>query len=217
MKTDKQLQKDVMAELKWEPSVHAEHIGVEVNNGVVTLAGHVDTYAEKLNAEHAAQRVTGVKALAVEMNVKLTGITQRTDSDIAHSVQNVLLWTTFLTKDTVKVMVEDGWVTLTGEVERAYQRTTAVVAVRYLLGVKGVSNQITVKTSIAPGTIKADIVAALKRRATAESDKLSVVVSGSEVTLGGNCHTWAERELASDAAWNTPGVNSVVDNITISY
>lgn len=217
MKTDQQLQKDVMAELKWEPSVHAEHIGVEVADGVVTLAGHVQSYAEKINAEHAAQRVAGVKALAVEMDVKLTGISPRTDADIAHSVQNVLLWTTFLGKDTIKVMVEGGWVTLTGEVERGYQRTTAVAAVRYLFGVTGVSNQITVKTSIAPSTIKADIEAALLRRATAESDKLSVFVSGSEVTLKGNCHTWAERELASNAAWNTPGVNSVVDNITISY
>ena len=217
MKTDQQLQKDVMAELKWEPSVHAEHIGVEVNDGVVTLAGHVDTHAEKINAEHAAQRVAGVKALAVEMNVKLSGITKRTDSDIAHSVQSVLMWTTFQTKDTVKVMVEDGWVTLTGQVERAYQRTTAVKAVRYLLGVKGVNNQITVKTSLETNTIKADIESALKRRATAESDKLSVFVSGAEVTLTGSCHTWAERELASDAAWNTPGVNSVVDNITIAY
>ncbi|WP_426146914.1 BON domain-containing protein [Polaromonas sp. DSR2-3-2] len=217
MKTDTQLQKDAIAELKWEPSVHAEHIGVEVVDGVVTLTGHVNTYAEKINAEHAAERVAGVKALAVEMNVKLTGISKRTDSDIAHSVQNVLLWTTFLTKDTVKIMVEDGWVTLTGEVERAFQRTAADRAFRYLLGVKGVANQITVKTSIASSTIKADIEAALKRRATAESDKLSVAVSGSEVTLQGSCHTWAERELASDASWNAPGVRSVVDNITISY
>ena len=151
------------------------------------------------------------------MNVQLKGISKRTDADIAHSVQNVLLWTTLLSKDSINVMVEGGWVTLSGEVEHAYQRTAAVAAVRYLFGVNGVSNQISVKTTVAPKTVKADIEATLKRRAVADANKISVVVDGTEVTLTGTCHSWLERELVSDAAWNTPGVRSVVDNITISY
>ena len=121
-KSDTQLQQDVLAELKWEPSINAAEIGVEVKDGIVTLAGHVNTFGEKWHAERATQRVPGVKALAIEMDVKLEGMNNRTDADIARSVENVLQWTTYLTKDSVKIKVEKGWVTLTGEVEWQYQR-----------------------------------------------------------------------------------------------
>jgi osmotically-inducible protein OsmY len=171
MKTDSQLQQDVMAELKWEPAVHAEQIGVEVKDGIVTLAGHVDSFPAKWNAERAAQRVAGVKALAVEIDVKLSGATKRDDADVARSVENVLLWTTYLPKDSVKVMVEDGWVTLSGQVQWGFQRTTATAAVRYLAGVKGVSDQITIKPGVTAGVVKSDIEAALKRRATNEASR----------------------------------------------
>ena len=133
MKTDAQLQQDVISELKWEPSVNAAQIGVEVKNGIGTLAGHVGSYAEKYEAEHAAQRVSGVKALAIEMDVKLAGSSKRTDADIASAVQNVLQWTTYLPKDHVKVMVEGGWVTLTGEVDWEYQRQSATGHRRFAL------------------------------------------------------------------------------------
>src|ERR1700721_1464788 len=140
MKTDHQLQLDVLAELSWEPSVNAEDIGVEVKDGIVTLAGHVGSYAEKIDAERATMRVSGVRALAIEMDVKLAGSSARTDADIARSVDNVLQWTTYLPKDAVKIKVESGRVTLSGEVDWEYQRQAAVGAVRYLRGAKAAND-----------------------------------------------------------------------------
>ena len=206
-----------MAELKWEPAVQAERIGVKVKDGIVTLAGHVDSYPAKWNAERAAQRVAGVKALAVEIDVKLNGSDQRNDGDAARSCENVLLWTTYLPKDSVKVMVEGGWVTLSGQVQWGFQRATAAAAVRYLAGVKGVSDQITIKPGVTANVVKSDIEAALKRRATNEANGIKVAVNGSEVTLSGRVPTWAERDAAGSAAWSSPGVSNVVDNISISY
>jgi len=217
MKTDRQLQQDVIAELKWEPSVDSTQIGVEVKDGVVTLAGHVSSYAEKCDAERATQRVAGVKALAVEMDVKLAGLSSRTDADIARSVENVLQWTTFLPNDAIKIMVEKGWVTLTGEVDWQYQRQAAAAAVRYLMGVQGVSDQITIKTKASASAVKSDIEAALKRRAQQDAHEILVSVHGSDVTLSGKVHTWSERELARHTAWSTAGVRSVVDNTQMTY
>ena len=217
MKTDTQLQQDVIAELKWEPSVNAAQIGVEVQDGVVTLAGHVGSYAEKLDAEHAAQRVSGVKALAIEMDVKLAGLSKRTDADIARSVENVLQWTTYLPLNHVKVMVESGWVTLSGEVDWEYQRQAATAAVRYLMGVTGVSDQITIKPKVSSTAVKSDIEAALKRRAKSDAHKISVEVQGADVTLTGKVHSWSERDLARNTAWGTSGVQHVVDHMTVGY
>ena len=215
MKTDTQLQQDVIAELKWEPSVNATHIGVEVINGIVTLAGHVSSYAEKLGAERAAQRVSGVKALAVEMDVKLAGLSKRTDADIAGSVENILQWTTSLPKEGVKVMVENGWVTLSGEVYWDYQRQDAARGVRHLMGVIGVSDRITIKPHVSLSAVKSDIEAALKRRAKADAQRISVEISGADVTLTGTVHSWSERNAARHSAWGTAGVRNVVDHMTI--
>jgi len=217
MKTDSQLQQDVMAELKWEPAVHAAQIGVEVKNGVVTLAGEVSSYAEKLNAEHAAQRVNGVKALAVEMKVKLSAFGKRTDADIAESAKNILSWTSSLPADAVKVLVEDGWLTLSGNVEWQYQRQDAVDKVRDLQGVIGVSNQIAIKPSLSATIVKSDIEAALKRRAAADAKTITVEVTGSDVTLTGTVHSWAERDLATRSAWGSSGVLNVLDNMKLVY
>ena len=218
MKTDAQLQQDIIAELKWEPSVHAAEIGVEVRDGIVTLAGHVSSYAEKWNAERAAQRVSGVKALAVEMDVKLSGSGKRTDADVARSVENVLHWNSTLPKDSAKVMVENGWITLSGEVDWEYQRQAAAKAVRYLTGIAGVRNQITIKKpTVSLSAVKSDIEAALKRRATANAHKISVEVHGADVTLTGRVDNWSEREAARHSAWGTPGVRNVVDHMTITY
>jgi osmotically-inducible protein OsmY len=217
MKTDAALQLDVLAELKWEPSVNAANVGVEVKDGIVTLAGHVDTYAEKWDAERAAQRVSGVKAIAVEMDVKLSGANQRTDADVARSATNVLLWTTSVPAESVKVKVEGGWLTLSGEVEWEYQRQSAANAVRYLMGVTGISDQITLKPKISSDAVRVDIEAALKRRAHEDARKISVEVDGHEVTLGGSVHSWSEKNLATHSAWGTPGVRNVVDNLTVAY
>jgi osmotically-inducible protein OsmY len=217
MKTDAQLKQDIIAELTWEPSVNASQIGVEVKDGTVTLAGHVDSYTEKCHAERAAQRVSGVKGLAVEMNVKLPGISKRTDADIARSAQNVLEWTTYLPKDAVKVKCENGWITLSGEVEWAYQRKSANEAVRPLLGAMGVSDEIKVKPRASMSAVKAEIEASLKRQAHADAQQISVDVHGGDVTLTGKVHSWSERELARNSAWAAPGVHNVVDKLTISY
>jgi osmotically-inducible protein OsmY len=215
MKTDSQLQQDVMAELKWEPAVHAAQIGVEVKNGVVTLAGEVSSYVEKWNAERAAQRVNGVKALAVEMKVNLSEFGKRTDADIAESAKNILGWTSSLPADAIKVMVEGGWLTLSGDVEWQYQRQDAAHSVRYLSGVTGVSNQIAIKPSVSAKVVKSDIEAALKRRAAADAKTIAVEVKGADVTLSGTVHSWAERDLAKRSAWGTSGVRNVVDKMNL--
>ena len=217
MKSDSQLKKDVSEELKWEPSVNANQIGVEVKDGVVTLAGHVDSYAEKWNAESAAQRVSGVKALAVEMDVKLPGYSTRTDADIARSAEQSLTWTSYLPKDAIKIKVEKGFVTLSGEVEWEYQRNVAAMAIRHLMGVTGVSDQIVIKSSASVTVVKDGIEAALKRRALADAQDISVSVKGSNVTLSGAVHSWSERELAKTAAWGAKGVHRVVDEMTMTY
>ena len=217
MKTDTQLQSDVMAELKWDPSFNAAEIGVEVKNGVVTLSGHVDKYAEKWAAERAAQKVAGVKALAIELDVALPGSSNRSDADIARTAENVLEWTTNWPKDHVKVMVEKGWVTLTGEIDYEYQRKLASSSVRHLMGVTGVSNQVTIKSKLTSSTVKADIEAALKRRAITDADEIMVTVNNSEVTLTGVVHSWSERDMVNDTVWNTSGVTDVNDNISVAY
>ncbi len=216
MKSDSQLKMDVSEELKWEPSVNATQIGVEVKDGIVTLAGHVDSYAEKWNAEKAAQRVSGVKALAVEMDVKLPGYSARTDADIARSAGQALSWTSYLPKDAIKIQVEKGFVTLSGEVEWQYQRNVAATAIRHLMGVTGVSDQIAIKATASAAAVKQGIEAALKRRATSDAGDISVAVKGSNVTLSGPVHSWSERELARNAAWGAKGVHKVVDEMTMS-
>jgi osmotically-inducible protein OsmY len=217
MKTDSQLQQDVSAELDWEPSVHAARIGVEVKDGVVTLAGQVDSYAEKWHAERAAQRVSGVKALATELQVQLTSLSQRTDADIAASVENLLEWTTTLTTGAIRVIVEGGWVTLSGKVDWQFQRQAATDSVRHLMGVTGVSNQIIVQPAASATGIKLVIEAALKRTAVADAQHIAVQVHGGDVTLTGTVRNWDERATATHAAWGTPGVRNVVDRMSLVY
>jgi osmotically-inducible protein OsmY len=216
-KSDDQLQQDVIAELKWEPTINATEIGVEVKDGVVTLAGHVDSYAQKWNAERAALRVSGVTALAIEIEVKLPGPSKRSDADIARSAENVLQWTASLPKESAKVMVENGWVTLSGEVSWGFQRDAAARAIRYLMDVTGVTNNILIKPKISTSVVKSDIEAALKRRASADAKQISVEVNGGNVTLTGTVDSWAERQLATHSAWGAPGVRTVTDNITVAY
>jgi osmotically-inducible protein OsmY len=216
MKTDAELKQDIIAELTWEPSVNASQIGVEVKDGIVTLAGHVDSYAEKCHAEKATQRVAGVKALAVEMDVKLPGLSKRTDGDVARSAKNVLEWAAYLPKDSIKVKCEKGWITLSGEVEWDYQRQSSKDAVRPLLGVVGVNDEITVKPRASMNAVKSEIEAALKRQARADAQHISVEVHGGDVTLSGKVHSWSERNLATSSALAAPGVRNVIDKLTIA-
>lgn len=213
MKTDAQVQHDVLAELKWERSVDAALIGITVQDGIVTLDGTVSSYTQKWDAERVAQRVAGVRGLAVDMDVKLPGSSKRIDTDIARSAGNALKWVNSLPKDTVSVMVEDGWITLSGEVDWQYQRESA--AVRGLLGVIGVSDMVSIKHKPPHEHVKADIEAALKRRALAEIAGVQVVVQGGDVTLSGVVNTWSEREMVRQSAWSTAGVHTVTDLLTV--
>jgi osmotically-inducible protein OsmY len=215
MKTDAELKKDVLAELAWEPSVNAARIGVEVEEGVVTLAGHVNTYAEKWHAEEAAQRVRGVRGLAVEIDVQLANSDHRTDAQLANSVRDVLQWTTNLPVDSIRIMVESGYVTLTGAVDVDYQRRSASNALRHLIGIKGVHNELTIRPRVLSSALKSDIEAALTRRARSSAPQINVQVDGATVTLTGTAHSLPERKGAVYCAWGTPGVQKVIDHIRI--
>jgi len=217
MKTDNQLQQDVLAELRWEPSINAARIGAQVTEGIVTLSGKVGSYSEKCEAEQAAQRVAGVRGLAVDIDVALAGSALRSDADIAHAAETVLQWTNYLPRDSVKVLVEHGWVTLSGIVDWDYQRQAAARAVRHLLGVIGVSDQIAIGEKVQLSAIKEEIEAALDRRARADARDIQVEVRGAEVVLSGTVRSWADRELARHTAWGSRGVRTVVDQMAVAF
>lgn len=214
MKTDLQLQQDVLAELDWNPAIDAANIGVEVKDGIVTLSGHVASFAEKWDAERAARLVGGVQALTVALDVDLPGSSKRDDVDIARTVKNALLWTISVPSNDIQVVVEAGHVTLAGDVTWVFQREAAVQAVRYLMGVTGVTDQIVIKHHVTADAIQHQIEASLKRRAHQEASQIGVAVHGAEVTLTGVVPSWTDRNLACHAAWGTGGVHNVIDRMT---
>jgi osmotically-inducible protein OsmY len=215
MKSDAQLQKDILAELKWDPIVNETDVGVIVKDGVVTLTGHLASYAEKCAAERAAQRVHGLKALAIELTVKLPSPNERTDAQIAAAAENAIEWNSLVPQDKVRPTVEHGWITLNGEVEWDYQRRAAEKSLRNLLGVTGVTNLVHVKPRISASQVDRKIHDALLRQADRESRKIDVSVAGSQVTLEGTVHSWAERKAAQGAAFAAPGVATVVNHLHI--
>jgi len=216
VKTDAQLQQDVIRELNWEPSVNAAKVGVFVSDSVVSLAGYVDSFAEKWAAERATQRVPGVKAIAVRIEVILPVSDMRDDSDIARTAKNVLEWIAYLPRDCVNVQVEGGLVTLRGELPWQYQRQAAMDAVHHLMGVTGISNQIVITPHGSLMAHKTDIETALNRL-TRDSHRIHVEVRDGEVTLTGTVRTWAERDSVARSAWASPGVTNVVDHMTYGY
>jgi osmotically-inducible protein OsmY len=217
MKTDTELQSNVMAELKYEPSViNAANIGVAVKNGVVSLSGFVDSYTEKWTAEQAVKRVAGVQAVAVEIEVKLPGSSQRTDVEIAQSASTALKAHTWIPSDKIKLSVQAGVITMEGEVEWWYQKEASENAVKNLIGVKGVINEIAVKPTAKPTEVKSVIESALQRNAILEAKRISVEARGDRVILTGRVKSWAEKQAAEDAACSAPGVASVENNILIA-
>lgn len=208
MKTDTELQQDVMDELKWEPTIKAAEIGVAVKDGVVTLSGYVDSYVKKWAAERAAARVFGVRAVVEAIQVRLPGSLKRSDEDIAGVVANALEWNVLVPHDRVKVQVQDGLVTLSGEVDWGYQKFAAEEAVRSLMGVVRFSNQITVKPTVEPRDVKDKIESAFQRNALLDSRRITVETRGGWVILSGSVHSWGESRSPVGGLGRTRRVRS---------
>jgi osmotically-inducible protein OsmY len=213
--TDRDLQQHVENALEWEPSIDAADIGVSVENAVVTLRGGVKSYAEKATAERVALGVYGIKAVANDVTVRLSDGQKRTDTDIAQAAVSALHWNTMVPDEKIMVSVSDGWVTLKGHVSWEYQRAAATTAVRDLIGVRGVTNAISLDPQVSAFDVKSKIEAALKRSAEVDARRINVAVADSKVILSGNVHSPFERDEARHAAWSAPGVKEVVDHIAV--
>jgi osmotically-inducible protein OsmY len=217
MKDDETLRRDVLAELEYDPSIDARKIGVAVEDGIVTLTGEVSTFAEKWNAERAVERVEGVRGIVNRIEVKIVG--DYSDTDIAREAADALRWNLMVPPGKVIPKVENGYITLTGEVNYDFQRRAAEKAVRYIPGVKGVINLITIKPKVeaeeVKKSVKQQIDEALKRMAAVDAENIQVEVQGSEIVLRGTVRSWAERHEAEKAAWAAPGVTSVKNYITV--
>jgi len=215
MKTDAQIQQDVINQLKWNPLLNASEIGVAVKNGVVTLSGRVDTYLKKMEAEREAKKVFGVKAIAEDIQVGISAPYKKSDSEIAEAVLNALKWHTSIQEQTIKVKVEEGVVTLEGEVEWGYQREAAKTAIMNFAGVRNVINNINIKPKVTPSDIKQKINSAFHRSANIDSNKIHADVFGSKVILKGKVRSFTEKEDAEDAVWAAPGVLAVENNLEV--
>lgn len=217
MLNDKQLQQAVLDELAWAPEVTSSHIGVTAHKGVVTLSGHVPSFWEKRAAEEAAQKVKGVKAVAEEIKVQLSSEGTFSDEKIAERALFSLASDVSVPNDKVRVKVEKGWVTLTGEVDWNYQKSAAEYDVHKIIGLVGLANSITVKPCVQPFEVRAKITKALERTAPFDVKNISISADGGMVTLGGEVENSYERDLAIDAAWAVPGVTQVNNDISINW
>lgn len=216
MKTDAQLQIDVVEELRWDPSVRDAEIGVSAKDGVITLSGVVESYAEKHAATRAAQRVAGVRGIAEDLIVRLSPEYKRSDTDLAHAVVSSLRWDTQVPHLRIKATVENGWVTLAGDVEWQFQKDAAMRAVRHLTGVVGVSNNLVVKPkTVSTFAVSENIKAALRRLADREAERITIDAADGRVTLEGHVSSFGGRLEAERAAWSAPGVSKVEDRITV--
>src|SRR3979411_1094767 len=216
MRSDGEIEKDVKAELEWDPDLDASDIAVSVKKGVVTLAGFVKSYTDKYEAEAAAKRVAGVAGVANDIEVRMPSVDERPDPEIARDAVAAIKSQLPISSERLKVVVKNGWVTLEGQVEWQYQKSTAENAVRRIKGVKGVSNLITLKPRAQPAEIKSRIMDAFKRNAEVDANRIQIEASGSAGVLKGPVRSWSEREEAERVAWSAPGVTKVEDRIVVN-
>ncbi|MDP4006218.1 BON domain-containing protein [Methylobacterium sp. NEAU K] len=213
---DKTVQQHVVDELAFEPSVDAANIGVTVDDGVVTLSGHVDSYSERYNAERAVKKVKGVRAVVIHLDVLFPSTPRPKDEDLARRALQVLDWNAQVPKGAVQVKVDAGRITLSGQIEWQFQKKAAEAAVRRLSGVSSIINLIAITPKASAPAIRETIVAALKREPELEADHITVRVDGSRVTLEGRVHAWHERDVVERAAWAAPGVTAVEDRLAVA-
>jgi osmotically-inducible protein OsmY len=217
MKSNETLQKDVQEAIKWEPLLHVAEIGVIAKDGIITLTGTVDSYVKKLEAEEAAKSVAGVKAVIEKIKVQFDSLLNKDDNEIAHNVLNAFNWNWEVPKDKIKITVENGWVRLEGELQWNYQKEAAKKSVHNLVGVKGISNDIIIKSEANDKIEKGNIESALARHWSLNSDDIQVEVSNNKVTLSGIVDSWYERTEAERIAWNAPGVWEVENELVLEF
>lgn len=217
MKSNEDLQKDVQSAIKWEPLLNAAEIGVTAKDGVVTLTGIVDSYAKKLEAESAAKNVTGVRAVAEEIEIKFSSSYSKNDTEIANEVLNAWKWNWEIPNDKIKVKVEKGWVTLEGELTWNYQKEAAKRVITNLMGVKGVSNNITIKSETHDAVEKVSIERALARSLSINDENIHVKVTGHTVKLTGRVDSFYQKDEAERIAWNAPGVWTMDNELAVEY
>lgn len=214
-RSDTDIHKDIVAELHWDPSLRDDDVAVAVRDGVVTFAGFADSYADKWRAEQIASKIRGVKAIANDIEVKLPAGSERTDPDIARAATNALQWNVSVPRDRIQVKVEKGWVTLEGDVDYYYQAEAAERAIRFLTGVKGVTNLIKVKQRVSAADLKERIKESLQRSAQLDAERITVEVQGSKAILRGTVRSYAEMKEAERAVLNAPGITEVQNRLTV--
>jgi len=213
---DSEIRRRVLAELDWDPSIDASDVGVAVKDGVVTLTGTIPSYWQEKEVERVVKRIAGVRAVAEELTIKLPGNSERSDADIAQSALNGLRFNVAVPTKSIQVTVEKGWVTLDGQVEWQYQRAAAESEVKYLMGVRGVTNNIEIKPKVSTSDVKAKIEEAFERLAQLDANQITIEARDGKVILRGNVRTCDEKDQAEQAAWAAPGVTSVENHVVVA-